>query len=105
MQQIKAKIGQVPHFVFDVVSENPQKQHVACQMHPAAVQEHRREHGIWHFAPTEPFGDHGPVPIDFVYRLRIRKRRSIAEKYQDVHGYKRVCDIGRAPRRVVIANW
>ena len=34
----------VPHGVLDVVAEDPEIEHVADQVHPAAVQEHGREH-------------------------------------------------------------
>ena len=33
------------HHVFDVVAEDPKVQHIAEQVHPAAVQEHTRQHG------------------------------------------------------------
>ncbi len=33
----------MPHTVFDVVAEDPEVQHVPAEMHPSAVQEHRRQ--------------------------------------------------------------
>ena len=32
------------HAVFDVVAEDPEIEHVACDVQEAAVEEHRREH-------------------------------------------------------------
>ena len=33
----------MPHHLLEVVPENPQVEHVAAEMHPPAVQEHRRD--------------------------------------------------------------
>ena len=40
-REIKGQISRVREIVLDVVTENPEKQHVAEQMHQAAVHEHR----------------------------------------------------------------
>ena len=49
--QIKGQVSRVREIVLDVVTENPEKQHVAEQMHQAAVHEHRRQqcevHADW----------------------------------------------------------
>ena len=42
-QQIEHQEARPRHRVFDVVAEQPQEPHVADQVHPAAVHEHRRE--------------------------------------------------------------
>src|SRR5581483_322213 len=42
-QKTKKKKAKVAHRVFDVVAEEPQKPHVAEQMHPRPVQEHVSE--------------------------------------------------------------
>ena len=40
----------MPEAIFDVVAEDPEEEHVAEEVPPAAVQEHRREDG----EPVEP---------------------------------------------------
>ncbi len=40
-QNVKDYEAHVAHRVFDVAAEYPQEPHVADDMHPAAVQEHR----------------------------------------------------------------
>ena len=42
-EQVKYKVGEMAEPVFDVVAENPQVPHVADQVQPASMQEHRRE--------------------------------------------------------------
>ena len=44
-QEIENQELPVPGHIFDVVSKDPEKQHVADQVEPAAVHEHRRDHG------------------------------------------------------------
>ena len=43
--QIEDEEADVPHRVLDVVAEDPQEQHVAAEVQPAAVQEHRGDQG------------------------------------------------------------
>ena len=45
-EQIEDDEAHVPHRVLDVVAEDPQEPHVADQVHPAAVHEHRRDDGV-----------------------------------------------------------
>ena len=42
-QQIEREIHEMPQAIFNVVAEDPQHPHIHQQMHPPAVQEHRRE--------------------------------------------------------------
>ena len=42
-EQIKYQIRHVTEPVFDVISKDPEVPHVADQMQPAAMQEHRRQ--------------------------------------------------------------
>src|SRR5207253_9912397 len=42
-EQIKQKVSEMAQAVFNVVAENPQVPHVADQVQPAAMQEHRGE--------------------------------------------------------------
>ena len=44
-EQVEDKIAAMTHAVFDVVAEDPEIEHVADQMHPAAMHEHRSENG------------------------------------------------------------
>src|SRR5438445_1830404 len=41
--QVEDREAHAPHRVLDVVTEDPQEPHVADQVHPGAVQEHRGE--------------------------------------------------------------
>ena len=58
--------------VLDVVPEDPQEQHVAAEMHPATVQEHRGEHG------DQRIGGPGDV------RTGTQQARRISPKYQTI---------------------
>ena len=42
-EEIEEREPPMPHGVFDIVAEDPEVEHVAEQMHEAAMQEHRRE--------------------------------------------------------------
>ena len=44
--KVEEKEGQMAHLVFQVVAEDPQEQHVARKVHPAAVQEHRGQKSV-----------------------------------------------------------
>ncbi len=55
-QQVEAEVARVAQPVLDVVTEDPQVEHVAQEMGPSAVEEHRREDGEpaeggWHQSP------------------------------------------------------
>lgn len=42
-REVKQGVFRVPHDVFDVIPEDPEVQHIADEVHPAAVEEHARE--------------------------------------------------------------
>ena len=44
-QNIEDHEAHRPHRIFDIVAKNPQIQHVATDMHPAAMKKHGRDHG------------------------------------------------------------
>ena len=45
-EQVEDDEAHMPHRVLDVVAEEPEEPHVADQVHPAAVQEHRGQDGV-----------------------------------------------------------
>ena len=61
--------------IFDVISENPQKQHIADQVEPAAVQKHAGQH-------SRPRRHH--VQMGCQMRRAEQHRRDHAEAEQDL---------------------
>src|SRR3989442_980688 len=52
-EQVKYKVREVTQPVLDVVSKNPEVPHIADQMEPTAMQEHRSEEGYHHRGKCE----------------------------------------------------
>ncbi len=46
---VENQIASMPQTVFDIVAKNKQIEHVAQQMQPAAMDEHGRDQGQWHW--------------------------------------------------------
>jgi len=83
----------MPEAIFDVVSEDPQVQHVSENVQPSAVQEHRRDERrrferCWHDA-EELHERH----------LRARPERELVQEDQRVHGDDEDRDDRRRARR------
>ena len=51
----------MPHAVLDVVAEDPEIEHVAGEVHEAAMHEHGAQHGHDRWYDADPAGQVGPV--------------------------------------------
>ena len=90
----------MPEAVLDIVAEYPQEQHVAEQMHPAAMHEHRREHGggiggrvSENCRDERPFDDEGIA----LGKLQEKNQHIEADQHEGDAG-------GRAPLPIVVAD-
>lgn len=95
--QIKQQKWQVAHLVFHVVAEDPQKQHIARQMHPAAVQKYRCHKGFIRKTIHDPCRYDSVFIIQLTYLLIVTHDPHITEEDQDIGSHQQVNDIGRAP--------
>ena len=92
----------MPHAVLDVVAEDPEIEHVADEMHPAAVQEHRgedrrgRRHertsgGSW----SKPKQHRGHEPEGIAEQhLATRTMQDLPQEHDDTHADEREVDEG-----------
>ena len=95
----------MPHLVLDIVAKNPQEQHVACQMHPSAVKEHRTDQCPKPVARCDPYRDRRIAKEERVERARIVEQAYIAEENADIGRQQQVSHIWDTSRRVMIADW
>lgn len=67
-QQVEDQKFEVAEAVFDIVAEDPQKQHIAEQVQPAAMHEHRGEYGhqIGAWVVRKSGGNEGPIGDELV---------------------------------------
>ena len=88
--------------ILDIVAEDPQEQHVAEQMHPAAVQEHRGEDGIGIGCRRigEARRDEGKLLDEPVARGELDQEHDHVERDEDDRD-----DRHGAALRVVVAQW
>ncbi len=63
-REVEGGVAAVPEVVLDVVAEDPQEQHVAEQVHQAAVHEHRHQEGEVHGAGSLLQRDDGRLVAD-----------------------------------------
>jgi hypothetical protein len=129
-QQVKDRVPQPSHVVFDVVAKNPEEPHIPEEVRDAAVHEHSRQQrqidGDRRALEAElnPFDrlaiDAGPAH-DFVLRDQILPRRDLRrhgrighrerfvgphplkhDKHEDVHRDQRHGDDGKAPPIAIV---
>ena len=104
-QQVKDQEPNGSHLVFHVVAENPQKQHVARQMHKSTVQEHGGDEGGVCLPLVQAGGDQGVVKIELAQGTVVGERGKTVDIDQNVHRNQDVSDDGGPFGGVVIANW
>lgn len=92
------------HFVFEVIPENPQKQHIPSQMHPSPVQEHGRDQGRVILSVGQPDGEQGVVIIEQRQSTVCLEQGQTAEEHGDIQRNQREGHIRRASGRVVVAD-
>ena len=81
-KQIEDQILHVPHDVFDIVSEDPEKEHVPADVQPATVEEGAGDHVSRDDAHVKPGEDdtparHKPVKIVLIECQFIQKNKDI----------------------------
>ena len=62
--EVEKQIAPMAHFIFDIVAEDPQKQHVTGQMHPATMQELRGDKAEIPLPMVQPRGQQGVGVIE-----------------------------------------
>ena len=63
-QNIEDHEAHRPHRIFDIVAKNHKYEHVATDMHPAAMKKHGRDHGCPGRIAARPGGS-GATPLAF----------------------------------------
>ena len=111
-QQIEHDKSNVPHGIFDVVAEDPKIEHVADQVHPAAVQEHRGHHrerrrtegdvGVQRGFAEQGSGYRAESVYDDLLTARIV--RDLPQEDEHARDDEADRDDGSDPRRVVVAQ-
>ena len=103
-QQIEQQERQVAHLIFEIVAEDPQKQHVADQMHPAIVQKHRSDQRFKCNSVRDARRNDGIVEVYLVDQSRVLRHPYIAEEDQNVRSHQDIDNKRRSIRRVMIAD-
>jgi hypothetical protein len=88
--------------VFNVVSENPQKEHVAKEVEPTAVHEHCSEdrYRLPHGVRGKSCGDKRPFLDELIATTEFH------QKHQNIQRDENVCDDRkRATLGIVVTNW
>ena len=100
-EQIEDQELHVPEAVLDVVAEDPQVQHVAAEVQPAAVHEHGGENGrdVGPRMVREAPRHEGPFVDELVAVLQLQEEDQHVDGNEDVGDVRR-----RAPQGVVIAD-
>jgi hypothetical protein len=104
---VKDEKAPMAHGVFDIISEHPEVEHVAAEMHQPAMQEHRRHQrqkgediGVGGKKPVRRKGEgkHGKLVLALA-------ECDLPDEHQ--HADRDHCpgDEGRPVRRVVVRNW
>ena len=122
-QQVEEHEAHRPHRVLHVVAEYPQEPHVADDVQPAAVHEHRRQHRrparrVAQFAPavraqlnlrarrhaTQQLAGYQPELADRARQRRIRAKTLHEHPHEDIDGDDAECRIGNQHLRIVISD-
>ena len=111
--QVEGEELEMPELVLDVVAEHPEIEHVADQVHPAAVQEERRHQGDFRRYQVD-LGRQDPVAqqqrrnraegVDPAGLGRLAQAE-LPQEDQHAGGDQRHRDDRRARRRVLVAQW
>ena len=102
--EVEQKIADMAHLIFEVIAKDPQEQHVAKNMHPAAVQEHRGDQRAPTLTGHDPFGHHAPDIDEQPAGIFVGQRQPIAQKHRDIDRNQAEVDIGGAAGWIVIAD-
>src|SRR5262245_48428393 len=101
-EQVKEDVTPVPETILDVVTENPERQHIAEEMHPASMQEHGRE-DRWNRKRNR---DEAVGLDERVERgRRLRDQRELVKKNEAIDGDQADRGDGDGLRRDDIADW
>ena len=99
----KSKIEEPAELVFDVVAEHPEEQHVAAEMQPPTVEEHRYEDRQVDVLVGKRLGASSRVATAFVDDLSLGERMSLCELAGDGGVFVRrasCCHADRASRHL-----
>ena len=96
--EIEEEVGEVAEVVFDVVAENPEEEHVSCDMHKAAVQEHTGENGekrgfevsVAAESAADVGGDGGVGHHEGL--VLVRRQSDLVEEHDDVRQNEKCID-------------
>ena len=102
--KVEGEKAAVAHLVFQIVAKNPQKQHVACEMHQATVQEHRREEAADGAIFGDCDGEERPAAKEGVEGAFVGKERPVAQEDDDIGGNEAPRDPRGVAGGVVIAD-
>ena len=97
-QQVEREEASVAHAVFDVVPEDPEIEHVPCDVQEAAVKKHRCEHAD----PGEVRGDEAEREHELIDG---RPERELIQKDEHVERDERDRHVGRCARGDDVAEW
>ena len=104
-EEVEEEEADLAERVLDVVAEDPEEEHVAEQVHPAAVQEHRRERGQ---EPALPDRRARALDLARVVAELVDRALQVGELVEDpdehVRDDQRDRDERERPRRHVVAE-
>ena len=96
-EQVEDKIATSTHRIFDFGTESPQENHVADDVRPAAVHEHRRQNRDPVMAGSNLGWNHGPLSYE---RLAPHQLHHENEDVNQNDEYRYHWDTDRTSRRI-----
>ena len=94
---------QIANRGFNIIRKYPQKEHIADEVHPAAVQEYTGEQGIQICSAGSLYGN-STILVDKGLHLSLRQRE-LKQEYNDVQGNEAIAENGKiTSSNLIIAN-